>query len=333
MEENKPSVKWFIETQSEWFLQNGIPEWFHGVITRKEAEDLLKDKTTGCFLIRVSESRIGYSLSYRTPDRYRHFMIDVLKDQQFILSGDTRVHNTLEDLVNFHTQYPLYPYNELLAQPCGQKTTSGTDYEELFESRETLATEFPSPEHSSIGIAMPPPVPGETHIPPLPPRRLQTSNSFHFEVMTPPCNPTTGSRLYPMLPTELQMQSNTVPVVSSEQRSLRKTQSVDLPQPNIAYNGPTKNGDKLGNSSKKPLKACKTAVNKAVSFVKEGELAQDLKKMENSMAAHMKNVKESFGRFGQTGQKNPSPAPQQRYHPPGVPEEYRAPPPFAPGFS
>lgn len=216
-----------------------------------------------------------------------------------------------------------------------QKTTSGTDYEDLFENRATLATQFHSPEHSSIGIAMPPPLPVETHIPSLPPRRLQSSNSFNFEVMMPPCNPTTGNRLYPVLPTELQMPSNTVPVVSTEQRSLRKTQSVDLPNPNTVLNSnwPTKNGEKVGNSSKKPLKACKTAMNKAVTFVKEGELAQDLKKMENTMATHVKNVRESFGRFGQTGQKNSSPAPQQRYHPPSVPEEYKAPPPFAPGFS
>ncbi|XP_040273604.1 hematopoietic SH2 domain-containing protein [Bufo bufo] len=335
MEENQPSVKWFTETQSEWFLQNGIPEWFHGVITRKDAEDLLKDKTTGCFLIRVSESRIGYSLSYRTPDRYRHFMIDVLKDQQCILSGDTRIHNTLEDLVSFYKQHPLCPYNELLTQPCGQKTSSGNDYEELFKNGSTLPTPFHSPKQPFIGIAMPPPQSVDTHIPPLPPRRLQPSMSLNFQITTPPCNPATVNRLYPLLPTELQMPSNNVPVVPNEQRSIIKSQSVDLPSPNAANNSnwPNKNEEKLGNSSKKPLKACKSAMDKAVYFIKDGELAQDLKKMENTMVTHMKNVMDGFGRFGQTGQKSPPPTPHQRYHQARVPEEYTAPPPFAPGFS
>ncbi|XP_056407967.1 hematopoietic SH2 domain-containing protein-like [Hyla sarda] len=334
MEENKPSVQWFIDTQSEWFLQHGIPEWFHGIITRKDAEDLLKDTAIGCFLIRVSESRIGYSLSYRTLDRFRHFMIDVLKDQQCILAGDTIIHNTLEDLVNFHKQHPLCPYHEFLTQPCGQKTSSGADYEELFENRSTTQTSFHSPEHSPIGISMLPTLPVETHNPPVPPRRLQTSYSFNSQIMTPACNPTSVNRLYPLLPTELQKTGNTVPLIPSEHRPITKSQSVDLPHPNTAHssNWPSKN-ERLGNSSKKPLKACKSAMNKAVSFMKEGDIAQDLKKMENTMAAHMKNVKDSFGRFGQTGQKNSSPTLQKRSRQPSVPEEYTAPPPFAPGFS
>ncbi|KAM4050606.1 hematopoietic SH2 domain-containing protein [Anomaloglossus baeobatrachus] len=330
MEENKPSVKWFIETQSEWFLKNGIPEWFHGVITRKDAEDLLTDKPMGCFLIRVSESRIGYSLSYRTLDRFRHFMIDVFKDQECILSGDTRVHNTLEDLVNFHMQHRLYPYNEVLTQPCGQKTASGADYEELFENRLALPKPLHSSGESSTGIATPHPLPMETHIPPVPPRRLQTSNFSNSQTTTPQCIPTTVNRLYPILPTELQMPSNTVSAVPSEHRSITKAQSVDLPYPNTADNSmwPT-NEEKPVNLPKKNLKACKTALNKAVSFMKEGELAQDLKKIETSMAARVKNVKDSFGHFSQTGQKTSSSTPHQ----PTAPEEYRAPPPFAPGFS
>ncbi|XP_069818691.1 hematopoietic SH2 domain-containing protein-like [Dendropsophus ebraccatus] len=335
MEENKKSVKWFIETQSEWFLQHGIPEWFHGIITRLDAEDLLKDQSTGCFLIRVSESRIGYSLSYRTLDRFRHFMIDVLKDQQCIIAGDTRIHNTLEDLVNFHSRHPLNPYNEILTQPCGQKTTCSADYEELFEKRLTMETPFHSLKHGSIGIGLPPPIPGEICIPPVPPRRLQTSKSFSSQKMTQTCNETTVNKLYPLLPSEPQVERNTVPVVLSEHTSIKKSQSLDLSHPNTVHNTnwPNKNGEKLGNSAKKPLKACKSAMNKTVSYMKEGELVQDLKKMENTMAAHVKNVRDSFGRFGHTGQKKSSPTAEQKYHHPSVPEEYRAPPPFAPGFS
>lgn len=40
-------------------------EWFHGVITRKQSEELLQNKQPGTFLVRVSESRFGYSLSHK----------------------------------------------------------------------------------------------------------------------------------------------------------------------------------------------------------------------------------------------------------------------------
>ncbi|KAG8594330.1 hypothetical protein GDO81_001151 [Engystomops pustulosus] len=304
MDENKPSVKWFIETQSEWFLRNGIPEWFHGVITRK------------------------------AQDRFRHFMIDVLQAQQCILSGDTRIHNTLEDLVNFHTQHPLYPYNEILTLPCGQKTESCADYEELFENGSTLPQPFSGVENSPIDMALTPSQPVGTNVPPVPPRRMQSSVSLNSQIMIPPCDLTKGNRLYPLLPTEGQMPYG-VPVNTGVHRSITKSQSVDLPYPNTTHssNWPNKEGEKLGNASKKPLKTYKTALNKAVTFMKEGELALDLKKMENTMAAQMEKVRDSFGRIGHTGQKNPSPPSQPRHHQPSVPEEYRAPPPFAPGFS
>ncbi|XP_043946643.1 uncharacterized protein LOC122817648 [Protopterus annectens] len=126
------AVKWFMKTQAEWIVREGIPEWFHGIITRKQAEDLLMNKPAGHFLIRVAESRIGYSLSYKTYDRCRHFMIDVVNDGQFIIVGEMERFRTLKDLVEHHKKSPILPYNEVLTVPCGQKTDSSTtDYEEL----------------------------------------------------------------------------------------------------------------------------------------------------------------------------------------------------------
>ncbi|XP_075061158.1 hematopoietic SH2 domain-containing protein homolog [Mixophyes fleayi] len=337
MEENKPSVKWFVETQSQWFLQNGIPEWFHGVITRKDAEDLLKGKTPGCFLVRVGESRIGYSLSYRAADRYRHFMIDVLKDQQCKLSGDTRIYGTLEDLVMFHKQCPLYPYNEFLTHPCGQKTTSATDYEELFEHTKTFATPFQNPVNTFLSTTGTSGVILKPSCPPVPPRRFQSSDAINSQMTNISHSlPPTGNRLYPLLPTQIQVSNNTVPVLPIQQRctGMSKSNSVDSSVPNMAHNsnGQIKNGETHSNTSKKPLKACRGAMTKAVSLVTEGEIAHDFKKMETAMVAHMKNVKENLGRFGQTVQKNTHPTSQQNNHQANIPEEYKKPPPFAPGF-
>lgn len=53
--------------------------WFHGVITRHEAESLLHNKPVGSFLVRVSETRLGYSMSIRVADRVKHFKIEQVR--------------------------------------------------------------------------------------------------------------------------------------------------------------------------------------------------------------------------------------------------------------
>ncbi|KAG9271467.1 SH2 domain-containing protein 4A-like [Astyanax mexicanus] len=57
-------IRWFKEEQTlRVCLQQSksqVAPWFHGIITREEAEDLLN------FLARVSERIFGYVLSYRT---------------------------------------------------------------------------------------------------------------------------------------------------------------------------------------------------------------------------------------------------------------------------
>ena len=61
------STQWFKATQSK-AIQDDKREvcmWFHGFITRRQAEEILHDKPTGSFLIRVSQTQFGYSLSIR----------------------------------------------------------------------------------------------------------------------------------------------------------------------------------------------------------------------------------------------------------------------------
>ncbi|XP_070575900.1 SH2 domain-containing protein 2A-like isoform X2 [Ptychodera flava] len=90
--------------------------WFHGAISRKEAEDLLKGKPRGSYLIRVSESRPGFSLTTRTRKRCLHYMIDQKSNGKYEIVGENEQHNSLEALILFHQQ-PL-PQCDLLTSPC-----------------------------------------------------------------------------------------------------------------------------------------------------------------------------------------------------------------------
>ncbi|XP_015266914.1 PREDICTED: SH2 domain-containing protein 7, partial [Gekko japonicus] len=58
-------LRWFSDVQAPLLSQDGtLPGWFHGFITRKQTEELLKDQDFGCFLIRLRERAFGYILSY-----------------------------------------------------------------------------------------------------------------------------------------------------------------------------------------------------------------------------------------------------------------------------
>ncbi|XP_016101923.1 hematopoietic SH2 domain-containing protein homolog isoform X2 [Sinocyclocheilus grahami] len=182
---------WFTEFQRSCILKNGIvPEWFHGIISRKAAEDMLMCKPPGYFLIRVSESRVGYTLSYRAEDRCRHFMIDVLPDNQYIIVGEKTRFSSLHELVAFHRRNPILPYNDLLTVACEQGGKNNY-VELLFPGKKAVNPgqvewiHFSTPTHTTHSNI-------SEHNPTLP---LQN------ESFTPPTSP--SARLYPSLETEM----------------------------------------------------------------------------------------------------------------------------------
>lgn len=173
------AFSWFTESHRSCVLKNGIvAEWFHGIISRKAAEEMLMCKPPGYFLIRVSESRVGYTLSYRGEDRCRHFMIDVLPDNQYEIVGEKNRHSSLHDLVAFHCRTPIAPYSQLLTLACEQGDKNS--YAELlFPQRKNINSESNAWMNSST-----------EHNPSLPIRNDST---------TQPTSPTIG--LYPSLAT------------------------------------------------------------------------------------------------------------------------------------
>ncbi|XP_056317495.1 hematopoietic SH2 domain-containing protein [Danio aesculapii] len=108
-------LQWFVETQAMFILSDGnFPPWFQGFISRQEAEDQLRDRDVGCFLIRLSEKAIGYILSYKGQDRCRHFVINQTKTGLFVVSGDSTTHNSLAELIDHFKITPIQPFGEYL---------------------------------------------------------------------------------------------------------------------------------------------------------------------------------------------------------------------------
>ncbi|XP_071345814.1 SH2 domain-containing protein 7 [Trachinotus anak] len=117
-------LRWFTETQAGLILHNGnFPDWFQGFTARKEAEDLLRDKALGCFLIRLSDKAIGYILSYKGQDRCRHFVITQDQDGQFTISGDCQTYHSVTELIEHYKVSPIQPFGEYLTSSCYEENT------------------------------------------------------------------------------------------------------------------------------------------------------------------------------------------------------------------
>ncbi|KAM6168153.1 hematopoietic SH2 domain-containing protein [Erethizon dorsatum] len=166
-----PRLDWFVHTQMGQLAQEGIPEWFHGAISRGDAENLLESQPPGSFLIRVSHSHVGYTLSYRVQDRCCHAMVMLLDDGHLVLRGEDAAHASLCALVAFHQRRPLRPHGQLLTQGCGQKDPATVDYEDLLLCATTLAQDTASPEPGPEEHQGPcsgsegPPKPAPLHLP------------------------------------------------------------------------------------------------------------------------------------------------------------------------
>ncbi|XP_041753370.2 SH2 domain-containing protein 4A [Coregonus clupeaformis] len=129
-------IRWFQEEQLPFRAgfekdQSRVASWFHGIISRQEAEDLLSEGVPGHFLVRVSERILGYVLSYRCKEEFKHFLIDATEGCYMLLGHQIRF-TSLAELVEYHEGEPItMSGGEQLLQPCGQKP-SDVDYADLF---------------------------------------------------------------------------------------------------------------------------------------------------------------------------------------------------------
>ncbi|XP_048027916.1 SH2 domain-containing protein 4A isoform X1 [Megalobrama amblycephala] len=130
-------IRWFQEEQLPLRAgfqrdQTRIAPWFHGIISREQAEALLNDGEPGLFLVRVSERIFGYVLSYRSKEGIKHLLIDA-SENCYMLLGDQIKFTSLSELVEYHQVEPLSSSGEeeYLLQACGQREAKA-DYTELF---------------------------------------------------------------------------------------------------------------------------------------------------------------------------------------------------------
>lgn len=93
------------EAVLEWYKEKERPRgagldaaWFHGLVTRSEAEAALKDAVEGSFLVRLSERVWGYAISYRAREKCKHYLVAAGAKYAFVGGGQVE-HDTLGELM------------------------------------------------------------------------------------------------------------------------------------------------------------------------------------------------------------------------------------------
>merc|ERR1712227_1173365 len=129
-------IEWWKITQKSKKIgmqkDGTVIEWFHGLISRAEAEELLEGTDVGSFLVRLSDKVWGYTISYTCEERIKPFLVDASKPKKVKFEGNAdKLHKDLTALVAFHSTNPISPAGEILKSPVGQKDQDEPDYKEL----------------------------------------------------------------------------------------------------------------------------------------------------------------------------------------------------------
>ncbi|KAK6631537.1 hypothetical protein RUM44_006064 [Polyplax serrata] len=78
--------------------------WYHGAITRVEAESLLRTLKEGSYLVRNSEStRQDYSLSLKSAKGFMHMRIQMDNSGQFILGQFSKPFDSIPDMIRHYS--------------------------------------------------------------------------------------------------------------------------------------------------------------------------------------------------------------------------------------
>lgn len=112
--------------------------WFHGSITRHTAEQRLQQCQVGTYLFRESETRPGFSLSLKVPDKVKHFMISQREGTGlWYLVGKQKDFTTMFELIDYHgTTQTNQSDGTCLLFPCPANTDEENPYVDLLNNVE-----------------------------------------------------------------------------------------------------------------------------------------------------------------------------------------------------
>ncbi|OQR67474.1 SH2 domain-containing protein 4A-like, partial [Tropilaelaps mercedesae] len=83
-------------------------DWFHGFLSRADAESILNPRVEGSFLVRVHDRIKGYVVSYRAAEKVKHFLVDASQPGHVQFFGANQIiFKSIVHLVNFHMAQPV----------------------------------------------------------------------------------------------------------------------------------------------------------------------------------------------------------------------------------
>ena len=92
--------------------------WYHGRISRADAEQSLSSTPHDCFLIRESESEPdAFSISLRHEAKLKHFLISRPAGQYEVV-GTSHCFPSLSSLASHYSEHPLSVGGEKLTRAC-----------------------------------------------------------------------------------------------------------------------------------------------------------------------------------------------------------------------
>jgi hypothetical protein len=98
--------------------------WYHGKISRSQAESRLLVFPQDHFLIRQSETSQGFSLSISFHGTTKHYLINIKPStNRYIIMGNARTFPSLSVLVSYHYNHVVSSAGELLTRPCPKQVS------------------------------------------------------------------------------------------------------------------------------------------------------------------------------------------------------------------
>lgn len=117
----KNVVKWWQKferpTRIHLNAEDTIHPWFHGLISRTEAEEFLFDQEHGSFLVRVSERAQGYALSFVFNNWIRHYKLEHQNYGGYKIAGADETFTNINDLLLHYQENALSEDNDMIGSP------------------------------------------------------------------------------------------------------------------------------------------------------------------------------------------------------------------------